>query len=161
MKNIEKLVRPDTFFEKRSDRRCKPEIDAFVSFKNYGVPLMCKLFDICLGGLSFGCSAGGNLLSNLNKLSIVIPKPVFYLKNVSFQVVSDSEIDIGSANGFATRRCGVKFVDLKSKQIASLNCLIDTLLALPWGFSFTEQNVQFQEPTRGVYGAACFSGHGP
>ena len=145
--------------ERRIYRRCNPEIDAFVSFTNCGVPSMCQLLDISQGGLAFGCTPHGDLLPNLIKLSIVIPNPVFYLENLSFGLISNSEIDSGSAAGFATRRCGVQFTDLKPDQNASLNCLIETLLALPWGFSFAKQNISFQKPRRESCNSVCFSDH--
>jgi hypothetical protein len=130
--------------EKRMHRRCKPEIDAFVSFKNDGVPWMCTILDISLGGLSFVCTPCGNLLFDLTKLSIVIPKPVFYLEDIPFQLISHFEMDTGSANGFSTRRCSVVFTGLNQDQNRSLKCLIETLLALPWGFSLVDQNASFQ-----------------
>ena len=141
MKSIDTRIWDHGLTERRSHRRCKPEIGAFVSFKNNGAPLMCKLLNISLGGLAFGCTPFGSLLSDLNKLSIVIPNPVFYLENLSFELISDTEIDTGSTKGFACRSWGVKFTDLNPKQAASLNCLIETLLALPWGFSFADQNL--------------------
>jgi hypothetical protein len=132
--------------ERRKLSRYIPEIDAFVSLKNCGVPPMCKLLDISLKGLAFSCIPCRSLLSDLSKLSIVIPHPIFYLRNVSFGLISDSEIDIGSVNGFATRRCGVRFVDLNPNQNASLTCLIETLSSLRWGFSFADRNIGFQRP---------------
>jgi len=53
-----------------------------------------------------------------------------------FELILDCEIDIGSATGFATERRGVKFGTLTQYQKSYLSCLIETLLALPWGFSF-------------------------
>ena len=158
MKSIEKCAREETFVERRSYRRCSPEIDAFVSFTNCGVPSMCQLLDISLGGLAFGCTPYGRLFPDLSKLSIVIPKPVFYLQNISFGLISDCEIDIGSTTGFASRRYGIEFTDLKPSQNASLNCLIETLLGLPWGFSFAGQNIIFQK--EGSCSSALVFGHG-
>jgi hypothetical protein len=137
-------------FERRKLRRCKPEISAFVSFKNAGSSWMCKLLDISLAGLAFSCSPCGNRLLHSRRLSIIIPNPVFYLEHMAFGLISDSELDRESADGFATRRCGVEFRDLDSRQNSSLKCLIETLLALPWGFSFTDHPVMRQQAIAGA-----------
>jgi hypothetical protein len=72
------------------------------------------------------------------------------MQNIPFKLVSDSEINIGSAKGFATKRCGVEFKDLDQAQNARLNCLVETLLALPWGFSFADRNIGFQRSHAGA-----------
>ena len=122
--------------ERRKCYRYKSEFDAFVSLKDDDVSQMCKLLDISVKGLSFRCIPWKQVLLDISKLSIVIPSPVFYLENLSFELISDSEIDIRSANGFATRRCGVRFVGLNPHQNVSLTQLIETLFPLHAGASF-------------------------
>ena len=122
--------------ECREYRRYKPETSAFVVAKIRPVTLICRILDISPAGLAFSCIPCGERLSELRELDVLLPHPFCYLRNIPFELISDCEIDIGSAIGFATERCGVKFGTLTQYQKAYLNCLIETLLALPWGFSF-------------------------
>ena len=127
--------------ERRKCYRYKSELDVFVSLKEDGVPQMCKLLDISPKGLAFSCIPRRSLLFNVSKLSIVIPSPVFYLENVWFELITDSEIDMGSANGFATRRCGVRFVGLNPHQNASLTYLLETLFPKQSDFSMADRGM--------------------
>jgi hypothetical protein len=122
--------------ERREDRRCKTETDAFVVAKNRRVTFICRVLDISPAGLAFSCMHCGETLSELCELDIMLPHPLCYLQKMPFELISVSEIDAGSAIGFATRRYGVKFGNLTQHQKSYLRCLIQTLLALPWGFSF-------------------------
>ena len=122
--------------ERREHRRCKPETSAFMVAKIRHVTLVCRILDISPAGLAFSCTPYGERLSELCELDILLPHPFCYLQKVPFELISESDIDIGSAIGFATRRRGVKFGNLNQHQKSYLGCLIETLLALPWGFSF-------------------------
>ena len=122
--------------ERRQYRRYKPEASAFVVDKIRRVTLICRILDISPAGLAFSCRPSGERLSELCELDILLPHPVCYLQHIPFKLISHCEIDIGSAIGFATQRHGVKFGTLRQYQESYLNCLMETLLALPWGFSF-------------------------
>ena len=123
--------------ERREHRRCKPEASAFVVAKIHrDVTLICRILDISPAGLAFSCIPCGERLSELCELDILLPHPFCYLQKIPFELISYSEIYIGSAIGFAIKRHGVKFGNLTQHQKSYLRCLIQTLLALPWGFSF-------------------------
>jgi hypothetical protein len=122
--------------ERREYRRCKPVASAFVVAKIRRITLICWILDISPAGLAFSCSASGERLSELCELDILLPHPFCYLQHLPFELVSDCEIDMRSAVGFATERHGVRFEALTRHQGSYLSCLIETLLALPWGFSF-------------------------
>jgi len=125
----------DTFVERRIHRRCKAEIGAFVSVKNFTFPWMCRMLDISPAGLAFSCVPGGRRLAEVCELDIMLPNPFCYLQKIPFALISDCRIRFNSVTGFATRRCGVKFGKISRYQKSYLNCLVDTLFALPWGFS--------------------------
>ena len=132
------LKSPDTTgppVERREYRRYKPEASAFVVAKIRPVTLICRTLDISPAGLAFSCIPCGERLSERCELDVLLPNPFCYLQNIPFELISDCEIDIGSAMGFATERRGVKFGTLTQHQKSYLSCLIETLLALPWGFS--------------------------
>jgi hypothetical protein len=121
--------------ERREHRRYKPEASAFVVGKLGRVTLICRILDISPAGLAFSCSPCGERLSELCELDVLLPHPFCYLQHMPFELISDCQIDIGSAIGFATQPLGVKFGTLTRYQKSYLSCLIETLLALPWGFS--------------------------
>ena len=132
------LKSPDTTgapVERREYRRYKPEASAFVVAKIRRATLICRILDISPAGLAFSCSPCGERLSELCELDVLLPHPFCCLQHIPFELISDCEIDIGSAIGFATERRGVKFGTLKQHQKSYLSCLIETLFALPWGFS--------------------------
>lgn len=135
MKSVVGRVKEDAFVERRRHRRYKPEISAFVSVKNATFPRMCRLLDISSAGLAFSCIGNGEGVSDRCKLDIMLPNPFCYLKKMPFELISDCRMEINSVTGFATRRCGVRFEKLDQDQKSYLTMLIDTLLALPWGFS--------------------------
>jgi hypothetical protein len=131
------LKSPDTTgppVERREYRRYKPEASAFAVAKIRPVTLICRTLDISPAGLAFSCIPCGERLSERCELDVLLPNPFCYLQNIPFELISDCEIDIGSAIGFATERRGVKFGTLTQHQKSYLSCL-ETLLALPWGFS--------------------------
>lgn len=136
--------------ERRKLRRCRPETTAFVVLKTQHTPFVCRLIDISTKGLAFSFLPSPEGLFDVQQLDIMLPHPVCHMQNIPFKLVSDSEINIGSAKGFATKRCGVEFKDLDQAQNARLNCLVETLLALPWGFSFADRNIGFQRSHAGA-----------
>ena len=132
--------------EHRKVRRYRPKIPAFVILKTQEIPFVCRLLDISKKGLSFSflpCLEG---IIQLKQLDIMLPHPVCNIRNIPFKFVSDSDISIESAHGFATKRCSIEFSDLNQTQNARLQCLIETLLALPWGFSFADRHMGLQRP---------------
>ena len=132
--------------DRRKLRRCRPETDAFVVLKSQHSPFVFRLLDISTKGLAFSFLPHLKGLISSSQLDIMLPHPVCHIKNIPFKHVSDCEISIQFANGFATKRCGVEFNKLNQGQKDGLECLIKTLLALPWGFSFADRNIGFQRP---------------
>jgi hypothetical protein len=125
-KDLEKRVSGER--RKKTRKRKKPRFQvqevAYALIKNkHGT--IGTINDVSMDGLAFQYLANGNQLNGLLTIDIFRNSKDFYLKNVSFEPVSDFYLD--SKLPFSTifiRRCGGKFVDLTGDQVSQLDRFI-------------------------------------
>ena len=119
------------FLERRSHPRVETKAGTYVRFASYSTRIG-EVKEMSLGGLSFQYSESAQEVGDPSELDLFSDVDDSFFGRIPFETVSDSKIGPNnSAIVDSLRRCGVKFVDLTSKQLARLKAFIFDTAADP------------------------------
>ncbi len=111
--------------ERRQNKRFQANEGLFIVTEPY-TSVHGRIIDISKGGLAFQYIESRDRPDKRFKLSIFLKKHGFLIENVNVETVSDIEITYFSQITFLSlRRCGVRFVGLKKKQVLQLENIIE------------------------------------
>jgi c-di-GMP-binding flagellar brake protein YcgR len=88
--------------------------------------IMGNIVDISLGGLSFRYIVSEKCSYRSSHIDILLTDGSFRLNKVRVNTISDLKVDSETSLNFATRRCGMQFVDLTDKRESDLRYFIET-----------------------------------
>ncbi len=83
-----------------------------------------QIIDVSMGGLAFRYIADRVRSRGSHELEIVWGDCSSRLDNIPFKTISDCEMHSKASLNFATRRCGMQFMDLTDKQKSDLRYFI-------------------------------------
>ena len=119
------------FFERRSHPRVETKAGIYVRYASYSTRIG-EVKEMSLGGLSFQYSESAYEVGEPSELDLFSDVDDSFLGRAPFETISDSKVEPkNSIIDDSPRRCGVKFVDLTSKQLARLKTFIFDTAADP------------------------------
>ncbi len=108
------------FLERRAHPRIETKEGIYVRYTSYSTRIG-EVKEMSLGGLSFLYAASAYEVGDPSELDLFSDVGDSFLGRLPFETVSDSKVKPDhSAIVDSLRRCGIKFVSLTSKQLASL-----------------------------------------
>jgi len=124
------------FLERRACPRVEAKAGIYVRFASYSARIG-EVKEMSLGGLSFQYSESAYEVGEPSELDLFSDVGDSFLGRVPFETVSDSKVEPNNSIIIdSLRRCGVKFVDLTSKQMARLKAFIFDTAADPKSVEF-------------------------
>lgn len=112
------------FLERRACPRVETKAGTYVRYTSYSTRIG-EVKEMSLGGLSFQYSESTYEVGEPSELDLFSDVADSFLGKVPFETVSDSKVKPNNSIIVdSLRRCGVKFVDLTSKQAARLKAFI-------------------------------------
>ena len=124
------------FLERRAHPRVETKAGIYVRYASYSTRIG-EVKEMSLGGLSFQYSESAYEVGEPSEVDLFSDVGDSFLGRVPFETVSDSKAKPkNSIIGDSLRRCGVKFVDLTSKQLARLQAFIFDVAADPKSIIF-------------------------
>lgn len=106
----------DKMVERRRHKRFKAKSGSFKSEKIEG-----EIIDISMGGFSFSYVDNGKWTDESFDVGMLLGEKDLCIEEIPLKIISDCAINRGLS---ITRRCGVKFGTLTSKQLAQLEYYI-------------------------------------
>jgi hypothetical protein len=119
------MIRGKNPIERRKHKRFKVQYGAFAVFQS-NVKKLGQIIDISRSGLAFRYIANGERFKGSDELDILLADNYFHLEKIPFRAISDfgiaGEIPF---NSITTRRCGVRFGELRESQISGIEYFIN------------------------------------
>ena len=112
------------FLERRAHPRVEAKAGIYVRYASYSTRIG-EVTEMSLGGLSFQYAKSAYEVGEPSELDLFSDVGASFLGRIPFETVSDSKVEpSNSIIVDSLRRCGVKFVDLTSKQLTRLKSFI-------------------------------------
>ncbi len=112
------------FLERRAHPRFETKAGIYVRFASYSTRIG-EVKEMSLGGLSFQYAESTADVSEPSELDLFSDVGDSFLGRLTFETISDAKVEPNNAIVVGSlRRCGLKFVNLTSKQLAQLKTFI-------------------------------------